>query len=1225
MTEQRTFPEELLAAADLCVLECSTLLLLRRRTLSGNVLQDPVIVCVDGESEGGGGGGENVDRGDNREDGGDRKGKKNKKKKTEETENENKNEKENEEVKERPVTNSSQNITQDSENVLENFLDTDETRTKEDSIEAVAGRLCTLIVKSIALLITFTAEKQANERTHTTYDARTEMECSYAPYIGMKRVLTQLQRASSLEMNLSRLQWDTLLWHPLARTVDNLTHRHMLKHIVFEDITQLAICEGEGEDEGEDYGGGLGEAQGEEEGNEEGEEYPNPADDENEVEVEVEQGSVAIVDKTEAIEETGPRSTPHIAVDRRTRKQREAVYAREVSVLTDGIAAHQSLVRVTLDVIRILTLSSDTAGCLAGTVVRSTVTTVSSNSNSSDNSNTGSEVKMKAESDDVGASIGAGAGAGVGVAIIGGGGDGIKGLRSLPCSLQHQVLLAVTGRLSPLSDITTQLYSISITTSGTTLTGSKNKNIINNGSSNSKNSFRSKSSNGGSSSSNIAYSAEREGVVRMATERALRGSLTAHYMCSLLQLTDTFYAPPSSASPSSTSTFSSSESASAEELPRTAPHTPSSLSSSHFGALTVLSSQWMRDLFDVLQLGERELHVSLSQVLSALFDALLLSLHNIFNEMESGNSIEHETRSSSGKSPTQEESNMAEHRPILIGENRPIIQNRANMALQVFSHCVGARSLKALNALLSSPFYKPLHNFNTLKMNMEMDTVGAAIRCIVRNIFHIASSEALCGISATAGRGALRKGGVGCVESAVNSGVESGSVGDGSNMMEETEESVFIANGIVERAELCDRVCFASLCALENAAERMTECKGEEEGEDGVNEVEERVEERGRETKRGRGSAECVDVMGTALALWKTSRSKIGMWVALSVFRERLVKGRERGCGGGSVESVISQYQFKECSEMLLSAYFSRTKGTFRTKNVPQNVPQKGANDKSHNNSNSNNNSYSNSNSNNGRACVVVITSWDDIKDFLLPILPLTEQLLFAATAVSSLSLSPSTSLSTSDSSIGFRSAVIRGGDVSLDGEEPLPQPPLFQPVKWARHASGLMLLVRNGLSFSPPQQTTQSAPHSATHSAAQDVLGPIVKALGYGSCDCWSALSCLAASATATCSGGQMTGGQKTGGAGIGTDKLFLVLQRIEYFLFSFLELNEQWKIDSSLNDIPESSPWLCVAQDVLLCDAVMTCVCSVQDLLNSIGDSPPNTVLPSDPPVSHASFHCA
>jgi hypothetical protein len=378
-----------------------------------------------------------------------------------------------------------------------------------------------------------------------------------------------------------------------------------------------------------------------------------------------------------------------------------------------------------------------------------------------------------------------------------------------------------------------------------------------------------------------------------------------------------------------------------------------------------------------------------------------------------------------------------------------------------------------------------------------------------------------------------------------------------------------------------------------------------------------------------------MDVMGTALALWKTSRSKIGMWVALSVFREMLVKGRERGCKGGSVESVTSQYQFKECSELLLSAYFSRTKGTFRTKNfpqnIPQNVPKKEANEKSHNNSNRNNNSNSNSNSNsnNRRACVVVITSWNDIKDFLLPILPLTEQLLFTATAVSSLSLSPSTSLSTSDSSIGLGSAVIRGGDVSLDGEEPLPQSPLFQPVKWARHASGLMLLIKNGLSFSPPQQTTQSAPHGATHNAAhsttQEVLGPIVKALGYGSCDCWSALSCLAASATATCAGGQMTGGQKTGGAGIGTDKLFLVLQRIEYFLFSFLELNEQWRIDNSLNNIPENSPWLCVAQDVLLCDAVMTCVCSVQDLLNSIGDSPLNTILPSDPPVSHASFHCA
>jgi hypothetical protein len=44
------------------------------------------------------------------------------------------------------------------------------------------------------------------------------------------------------------------------------------------------------------------------------------------------------------------------------------------------------------------------------------------------------------------------------------------------------------------------------------------------------------------------------------------------------------------------------------------------------------------------------------------------------------------------------------------------------------------------------------------------------------------------------------------VESAEKSGVESGSVGDGSNVMEGTEETVFMAKGIVERAELCDRV-----------------------------------------------------------------------------------------------------------------------------------------------------------------------------------------------------------------------------------------------------------------------------------------------------------------------------------------------------------------------------------------------------------------------------------
>ena len=293
MTEQRTFPEELLAAADLSVLECSTLLLLRRRTLSGNVPQDTVALCVEGESEEGG---DSTDHIDNREE---RKGKKNKKKKTDENENENE--------KETSITDSSRNISHNSENVPENILDTDGLISKEDSIEAVAGRLCSLIVKSVALLITFTAEKQANVRTYSTYDVRAEMSCTYEPYIGMKRVLTQLQRASSLEMNLSREQWDVLLWQPLARTMDSLTHRHMLKHIILEDFTQLAACEGEGEgaededeDEIEECGLGLGETEGEDEEN------PNPADDDNENENEVEESSVTINDKIEAITQILP-------------------------------------------------------------------------------------------------------------------------------------------------------------------------------------------------------------------------------------------------------------------------------------------------------------------------------------------------------------------------------------------------------------------------------------------------------------------------------------------------------------------------------------------------------------------------------------------------------------------------------------------------------------------------------------------------------------------------------------------------------------------------------------------------------------------------------------------------------------------------------------------------------------------------------------------------------
>ena len=315
MTERRTVPEELLASADLCVLECSTLLLLRRTSATAAVSTIDESSGTFNQVE------EEMERDES-------KGAKRKERKE----------------------NKKNKGGQDTLSVLQDNLITEpegEVEVEVENellVEEVTGMLCRLIFESVALLTSATAKiKPKTLRTYEArtggkgLDARTE-SITYAPYVAMRRVLIQLNRASCLGINLSPSQWVLSLWGPLANALDRQTHTHLLEKVSLEggdvvaDVADVTVEVGSGEEE------------------EVGEYYPDPADESD------------YPDRLSGMQSQGENGQGELGGEKRsvivnssgTKKQREKKNETCAAILSVGIAAHSYLIRIVVDVVRVI-------------------------------------------------------------------------------------------------------------------------------------------------------------------------------------------------------------------------------------------------------------------------------------------------------------------------------------------------------------------------------------------------------------------------------------------------------------------------------------------------------------------------------------------------------------------------------------------------------------------------------------------------------------------------------------------------------------------------------------------------------------------------------------------------------------------------------------------------------------------------------------------------------
>ena len=288
---------------------------------------------------------------------------------------------------------------------------------------------------------------------------------------------------------------------------------------------------------------------------------------------------------------------------------------------------------------------------------------------------------------------------------------------------------------------------------------------------------------------------------------------------------------------------------------------------------------------------------------------------------------------------------------------------------------------------------------------------------------------------------------------------------------------------------------------------------------------------------------------------------------------------------------------------MVLSTYFNRDKGFYKYKN------------------NSKNNSNERNDDN-----IKVISSWEDIQKYLLPILPENGQLEFSKKIVLSLSL---------------RKLFIPG----MPGmpEDEYLTVPVFQPKKWARHASGLMILTLKGLSVNLTDSDKYSSMKNEDENENEDEdedenidengnknnyninvnnenengndngnnnendLLSIVSLLGVGNISNWLQLYNTATT----------THTQQSKNSGAQNSKTLGFLTKTVYYFQCFLELNEQWRIDLEQNNISKNITWLPIAENVLLCEAIMNSLCAIEDLLNILGNLDQDSVLTSDSTV--------
>ena len=1127
MTEGKTFPENLLSAADLSVLECSTLLLLRRRTISKSV--PTVVVEVEVGTVEEGDDDDNVDeneRGRGRGRGkGELKGCKGKN-------------------KEKDMTDVEATSSHRDKNIVPVNL-------PGETIEATAKGLCGVIVKNIALLSSASAKELKDVHTAIgTYVLQKEMILTYEPYIGMKRVLNQLRRASDSEINLSKQQWNEWLWQPLAIAFDVLINKQIIKKIIFEN--QIFEDNSMVEEGGVDWVG-------DELYDEEETVHQDPAGEDDEVDVEVVVGEGDEVEEKEDEEEVEVQeeiveaeevnieitdeesnvvatennisqvsTTKQISINGRnvknnkmsnkgTKKQKEMLYKIEVAALISAMKECSSLHRVVLEVVTILVTSvvepSSSPVLSQKNVLQHTAVPNSPTDNieKKDSKNVNSDNSKECSSELLTSLLTAMA---TRLSVLSG--NEVSTILSCTTSFENVDNEVMREMNSVQLQQATATATVKHFKMGTGESTNQNGNVIGN---------------------------ENDDVVRSTVEKACRGILTATFLSNLLRLTVTPSTPdnvpenvpenvPGNVLQSSTNITDDSNTSSFS-LSCVA------LTQTHVHVLDTLLSSWIIDFCHALQYNEVEVDCALREKLSSSFDNYLISLHFILSSLEGQYKRQNTIKINEDENENNGENGVTQNKNNIINK----MQIRDNITSILMYRCFQSNSLRPLNALIDSQLTKSsLTDISSLVLpHTASQTSYQVSDMFIEIVIKILSANNSSSLF---------------LENNKN------------NKNEENKSNSEVVWGrILDRADSNDKCLFVSLCALLNIQKKKLSIVAISQ-------------------KDNEGVREQNDVFSIALRIWKESRSKVCMWIILTILREKI---------SIKTELVENDILSSNCAEMMLSSYFNRDKGFYRS-------AINGKNNKSR--------------KDNGN--IIVISSWDDIENFLLPLLPENGQIEFSTQILRSLTLQKYF--------LPGVPGVTEDDDVTV---------PVFQPKKWARHASGVLILTLKGLSSAVTvtipvieaegvagyqrsnivNNNTNNNNNNNNNDNNKDKnrnnnnLLSIVKSLGLGDILCWSQLYDTIITHT------------QLKKLGVNSNTLGFLTKTV-YFFQCFLELNEQWRIDLEQNNFSKNTPWLSIAENVLLCEMIMNCLCALESTLISVGTLAQESVLTLDSTVRVSTF---
>ena len=1186
MVEQRTFPEELLVAADLCILECSTLLLLRRTSTSliqlsntnGNtdceISADRIVLEGNNQGkEGEGEGGKKKDK--------DKKNKKDKKDKNNHEEN---------------------NLMDINDaTLLQSYNKEEKVVMKEDEnlIEIVISNLCSYIIDSTVLLISATATNSysniysdADKNTNKNINIVRTGSVTYAPYLAMQRVLIQLQRASSLGINLTPNKWGLFLWGPLANALDRLTQNSLLQNVVVnsdddddddeEEEEEEEEDKVEGEDREDDGNGNQAEGEnsnettaigstgieeatargegkevedrersqieieseemdGRKEGEEEeGEYYPlleednNNDNDDNEDYRTIEHDTF---DDNYNNNDKDIEENKKIKIKNITKKQKEKKNEINTTILLSGIIRQACLIGTIIDVIKVITVAGNTIVTTIPLTIDKdipiSISTITDDKSLYKNKNkieSNTETEKSIELN-------------------------IKNSNKDISIFLKEILSALSSRLTSLN------LSVCATMSG-----------------------------------------------KKSIQFALRSLLTAQFICDLLMLMDTSSSSSSSSSSSLSPTipiFSSSSSSllsSSYNPIHSIPSTSSNVSTEVINVqadniiqknIEILLSDWIKIICTVLQMEENNVPALLADRISRMFCIFLTSvdlilkipsyqLDPIVADMKFSETIDGEK------------------------EKNSIIQRRMYAGLSVLTHCFQSNSLRSLNIAMSSRLCSS--TFQNLDPGFFQESVISGSppllsRTLLKSrINEIAMSVLTVGISLHSS-----------YLSNINKIDKSNDLKIEERVKNQNEEEGPWTSAImIEKSNLCDRVRFVSLCAL---------------------------------SQIGLSGVDINLYHQMVLMTWKESKSKIAKWIFLTIIGEKLrniisisdndnnnnnnnndadiitnqnnnnnisinyndkkeAKEEEKG-----IEKENSDIIPVDCINMLLSAFFSR-KDVYRIKS---------------------------SNMNSGT--LNVLLSWDDVKNVLLPILPESSQIEFATAAISYLTLKNifiGEKHNKKDSIQVIENNNDDSDNIDYNDDNEIG---VFMPRKLARHISALMALAAAGMTVKNDENenlteiTSDKEESSGRAERYRNVLS-IVRAIGFSDDLFWCNLSSFAStlslsvlsssflsssySSSSSLSNLALTSGTGSGsgtglgcGTGLGSASTLKILEKeqmesiasfllkTEYILQSFLQLDEFWKIEKKSC---ENQIWLCVASNMILCEEMMNCFETLRNLCCSI-----------------------